>query len=168
MSTYQVVYDVNEAGIDWWFPGAGLIFVLIGAAVWRFRHQLGWAWRLGASVAGRSAFAALFLGFSLVWTCLASVAVVVPQQNARRVLTNGEASVVEGPVRNFHPMPAGGHDTERFTVGAVHFAYSEYLIAPGFRQTSAHGGPVREGLPVRIHYSGAPERASILKLEIEE
>jgi hypothetical protein len=151
-------------------PGAGVIFVVIGGALWRLRHHVGWAWRgpLGASAAGRSAFAGLFLGFAVVWTVGASIAVVGPQQNARRLLENGEARVVEGEVRNFHPMPAGGHDTERFAVGGVQFAYSEYAIGPGFRHTSAHGGPMREGLPVRIHYSGEPQGATILKLEIKE
>jgi hypothetical protein len=34
---------------------------------------------------------------------------------------------------------------------------------PGFRQTASHGGPIREGLPVRIWYSNG----EMLRLEIQ-
>jgi hypothetical protein len=75
---------------------------------------------------------------------------------------------VEGIVDSFHPMPYGGHDTERFTVDGVHFSYSDYIIDAGFNRTSSHGGPIRAGLRVRIHYSGDSSRARILKLEVAE
>ncbi len=65
-------------------------------------------------------------------------------------------------------MPYGGHDTERFTVQGVHFAYSDFIVGAGFNHASAYGGPIRPGLFVRIHYVGPAEDASILKLEIKE
>ena len=79
------------------------------------------------------------------------------------------ASVVEGPVENFVPMPYQGHSLESFDVAGVHFAYSDYVLTSGFNNTSSHGGPIRQGLYVRIHYVrlGRSEDAnSIVRLEI--
>jgi len=77
----------------------------------------------------------------------------------------GNVRVVEGVVENFHPMPYAGHDTERFSVAGHRFEYSDYLKTSGFNQTSSHGGPIREGLPVRITYVPG-QRNVIIKLEV--
>lgn len=84
--------------------------------------------------------------------------------------------VVEGPVEHFHPMPSSGHDTERFDVAGVHFEYSHWNMSQGFNQDITVGGPIREGLYVRIHYvnmdpaSFATNRryATIVRLEIRQ
>lgn len=107
-------------------------------------------------------------GFSMFWTAMASFGVFGEYFKMRSILTNGRARVVHGPVQDFHPMPYGGHDTERFVVAGVPFAYSDYNVVAGFHQTSSHGGPIAPGLMVRIHYSGDPGRLRILKLEIKE
>jgi hypothetical protein len=44
----------------------------------------------------------------------------------------------------------------------VEFSYSDYVIVPCFNNTASHGGPIRDGLRVRIAYSGN----CILKLEV--
>ena len=83
---------------------------------------------------------------------------------ASQELERGNCSVVEGVVENFHPMPKSGHDTERFEVNGVHFSYSDYVMSPGFNNTASHGGPIRDGLRVRIcHNSG-----DILRLEVAQ
>jgi len=51
---------------------------------------------------------------------------------------------------------------ERFCVSGVCFAYSDFVITSGFNNTSSHGGPIREGLPVRVTYVGD----MIVKLEV--
>lgn len=81
----------------------------------------------------------------------------------RDALLSGKAKVVEGPVEDFVPMPYGGHALERFSVGGVAFAYSDFVLTCGFRNTSSHGGPIHEGIGVRVHYVGG----DILKLEIK-
>jgi hypothetical protein len=43
---------------------------------------------------------------------------------------------------------------EHFTVCGVPFSYSDYVVTAGFNHASSHGGPMREGLWVRIAYSG--------------
>jgi hypothetical protein len=79
---------------------------------------------------------------------------------------SGKVRVVEGIVEHFHPMPATGHDTERFTVAGESFAYSDYEITGGFNNAASHGGPIRAGLPVRITFVQEPSRNVIVKLEI--
>jgi len=61
-------------------------------------------------------------------------------------------------------MPYSGHAMESFTVSGVPFSYSDYIPKAGFNQTSSHGGPIHEGLPVRIWYVGN----EIVKLEIKK
>ena len=76
--------------------------------------------------------------------------------------------MVEGAVANFHPMPAAGHEDEHFTVQGVYFAYSDYSVTSGFNNTSSHGGPMREGLYVRIHYTRSVTGETITKLEVRD
>jgi hypothetical protein len=78
----------------------------------------------------------------------------------------GNVNVAEGIVKNFHPMPTAGHDTEHFTVGGRQFAYSDYVITGGFNNTASHGGPIKEGLQVRITYAQARNGTIILKVEV--
>jgi hypothetical protein len=101
----------------------------------------------------------------VLWTTIASVAVFGGWTATWLAETRGQLAVVAGPVETFHPVPYDGHDTERFTVSNVHFAYSDYEVTSGFNQTSCHGGPIREGLQVRISYTGSLADATIVKLE---
>ncbi len=65
----------------------------------------------------------------------------------------GHYEVVEGTVSNFHPMPYQGHDEESFSVSGVGFSYSDYIgDSSCFNRTASHGGPIREGLRVRVAY----------------
>ncbi|MEY2557636.1 MAG: hypothetical protein QOE34_1061 [Verrucomicrobiota bacterium] len=76
----------------------------------------------------------------------------------------GKCEVVEGTVTQFHPMPAREHDSESFVVAGRRFHYSDYSMTAGFHQSVQHGGPMREGLQVRIHHLGN----DIAKLEIDD
>jgi hypothetical protein len=166
---YRLIYDVTQESPPVWFPAFGLIFVVLGALLWRFGGRLTLGregrWR---SPRTRKIFAGFFLGFSILWTTIAATAVLGGNCAARRTLASGVAGIVDGSVQDFHPMPYTGHDTERFRVGSVWFAYSDYIVESGFNRTSSHGGPIREGLMVRIHYSGQPSHATILRLEVRE
>jgi hypothetical protein len=102
----------------------------------------------------------------IVWT-VASTAVSADE--ARRAID--ASPVVEGIVENFHPMPSGGHDTERFDVAGVHFEYSHWMTTQGFSQDITVGGPMRSGLHVRIHYvrfGTPPYENVIVRIELRE
>ena len=79
-------------------------------------------------------------------------------------LRQGKYPVVEGEIKNFIPMPFQGHGEESFDVENSHFSYSDYEMTPGFHNAASHGGPIHEGLRVRISYVGN----TILKLEIAQ
>ena len=163
---YDVVFDASQKAPDWSFPAFGLIFVALGLLVLRFRDVLPWGWPFRTRPSWRKKWALGFLGFSIFWTGWASYAVFGSYVRVRLALRNNSAMVVEGRVADFHPMPLSGHANETFTVGDVHFAYSDYEVSPGFNQSRSHGGPVGEGLQVRIRYTGPKRRATILKLEV--
>ncbi|GGI82568.1 hypothetical protein [Shewanella gelidii] len=73
---------------------------------------------------------------------------------------NGRFQVIEGRVTDFQT------DThkESFFVAGAFFEYEQFLIAPFFHTVSAEGGPIKEGLKVRLsHVEG-----KIVKLEIAQ
>lgn len=156
---YYLVFDAGQKPPTLWFPAAGLVFVLLGLLLWHFRHSR-FIW-------GGPFFAGVYLIFAIGWTVIAGIGIISQYLEVQTTLKNGQAAVVEGYVQNFHPMPSSGHDTERFTVNGVQFAYSDYSMTSGFNNTSSHGGPIREGIYVRIHYTGPPSAATILRLEIK-
>jgi len=65
-------------------------------------------------------------------------------------------------VTRFKPMPPSGHAPEEFCVKDRCFQYSDFEVSPAFNTTSSHGGPIREGLPVRVTYVGN----AIVRLEV--
>jgi len=74
----------------------------------------------------------------------------------KEMYLNNNYEVVEGIVSNFDPMPFGGHKLESFEVDGIKFSYSDYHstvgYSPVFRKTRSHGGPIYEGLYVKIYY----------------
>lgn len=93
---------------------------------------------------------------------------VGPWVAVRRAIDRGELQIVEGTVEHFHPMPYGGHDTERFDVAGVHFEFSDYVITPGLHRTVSHGGPIHAGDRVRLTYLDHGGATWIVRAEIRE
>ena len=144
---YTTVFDVGQSGYrQWSFPAFGLIFVTLGIGSVVFRRQL------------RSRMAPLFpfvfLGFALFWTLAAFVGTVSDYWSLSSALREDRCIVVEGVVSDFHPMPYTGHQNEWFVVDGKRFEYSDYGAVAGFNNTASHGGPIRKGLQVRVHYVG--------------
>jgi hypothetical protein len=165
---YSTYFDAANHGPDWQFPAFGLLFVAIGAGLVLLGRMD--PTKLGlpnwAGPPWQRIFPYIFLGFAVLWTTIASAGVFGGWVATWLAETRGQLAVVSGPIENFHPMPVDGHDTERFTVSNVHFEYSDYVVTSGFNQTSSHGGPIREGLLVRISYTGSQADATIAKLEL--
>lgn len=110
----------------------------------------------------RRFFSWFFLLFGSVWTLIAFAGTGGQYLSLKRAMERGDFKTVEGEVRNFKPMPAAGHAEESFEVAGVPFHYSDYVVTGGFNNTASHGGPIGEGLPVRIAYTGN----TILRLEV--
>ncbi len=167
---YTLVFDVRNEPLPWNVLALGLTFVGIGVVLWLTRdREPPWRNALWSKPAARRWFAAFWLGFSALWTIIGSIGAFRAVLSARSALRDGTAVVVEGPVMDFHAMPYTGHDTERFTVRGVAFAYTDYAQSTGgFNRSRSHGGPISEGVYVRIHYDGSPRQARILRLEVRE
>lgn len=160
--SFHTVFDASTCGFRyWWFSAFGLIFVAIGLAIPVLRGT--GAFRKPPSFKEKW-FPRLFVGFAIVWTLVSFIVTFVEYHTSVNALKENEAQVVEGPVMNFHPMPFSGHANESFVVNGVKFEYSDYGVTAGFNNSASHGGPIREGLVVRIwHFRGR-----ILRLDIKE
>jgi hypothetical protein len=145
---YELVFDVNEVGYRlWWLPAIGLVVMAVGLGLLIFR---------------RGVFVFLVAGFAGVVILIACVATYRDYRQLSQALNSGNFVTVEGKVVDFVPMPEGGHALEQFTVNGHRFAYSDYQITAGFNHTQSHGGPIREGMTVRIADVGG----QIARLEI--
>jgi hypothetical protein len=159
---YYTVFDVTKAGFKSWpFPAFGLIFVVIGlllptlikSGVFRKVPPAMEKW-----------FPRFFLGFAIFWTSVSFLGTFTDYRRAVSTMEKNQAAIVEGVVTDFRPMPYSGHANESFVVQGLKFEFSDYNITAGFNNTASHGGPIREGLHVKIfHLNG-----EILRLEVKK
>jgi hypothetical protein len=160
---YRVVFDVSTAGYKAWnFALVGLVFSLAGLGVVALRDKLGGWWT--AHPTASKVFAFSFLGFALLWTTVSFVTTYSDYHTLLSAERTNRLHIVEGVVSNFNPMPATGHTMERFCVGSDCFTYSDFVVTAGFNNTTSHGGPIRNGLAVRVSHLGN----QIAKLEVAD
>ena len=152
---YQTVFEITDKGFPWWPTAVGLGFVGWFLLIVRYGHKRNQRYKI--------IFGYLMAAFMLMLTALTFALMYTDYRNLKRAYERGDYKVVEGRVENFRPMPFEGHTNESFTVQGVKFSYSDYYLIPGFNKTSSHGGPIREGLQVRIAY----RNGTILRLEIK-
>ncbi len=73
--------------------------------------------------------------------------------------------MLQGTVTQFSPMPIDRVGVvESFCVAGRKFTYSDNVITGCFNNTSSHGGPIHEGVEVRLWAIND----CILKLEIAQ
>lgn len=160
---YQTVFDVTETGYtSGLFDFSDLFMVLIGILFVVFRRQLP-AWG-GKNSRIINVYAFAFLSFAIVLTLVTFMAMSSKKKSLRQAIESGNTEIVEGLVSQFDPMPHTGYRMERFCVQGTCFEYSDHFVTGGFNNMSSHGGPIREGLPVRVTYIGN----KIIKLEIAQ
>ena len=151
---YRVAFDLYQKGFEWWFPATGLPFVILGGlTVWFGRRRNRRDYRL---------FGYVIVGFACFWSGVALSSMFREYLALHSAYRNSHFSVVEGRVTDFRPMPYQGHSLECFSVQAQTFCYSDYAVTAGFNNSASHGGPIREGLPVRVSYVGK----TIIRLEV--
>ena len=64
----------------------------------------------------------------------------------------GPFATVEGPVEKYRASMVGTSSYERFEVGNAGFSYTSSQMIKCFHKTVANGGPIHDGLLVRITY----------------
>jgi len=160
---YVIIFDASSSGLrNYNFPAQGIIFIIVGVGlVIADRLRKVSVGGLFPRLATRFSWA--FLIFSLIWTALASLS-IFEDWAVSAATRAGHYNVVEGVVENFSPMPPTGHGLEHFDVNGIPFHYSTYEVTPGFNTTAVHGGPIHNGLHVKIGYIGN----TIVKLGVAE
>src|SRR5216684_4032508 len=154
---FTAVYDITTTSFPWRELLVPPVLALVFAIAWilwtkydkpprRFARILPW----------------LALLFSIAWTAMWAGVGTVNLLRARKATVEGHANVIEGTVHDFVPEPSGGHASEHFSVKGKTFYYASGVLMPGFRQSQRVGGPIRNGLYLRVHYLDD----DILKLEI--
>ena len=171
--SYIVVFDAADNFIPARLPfvlaftvavlGACVIAAALIRHVSSRRPRSGWGGNIG--VLGLVATLLVVVTGSTILVLFVAMSSPSAQDTARAIESS---PVVEGPVEHFHPMPSGGHDSERFEVAGVHFEYSHWSVSQGFNQDVTVGGPIQEGLYVRIHYVrlAGESFGTIVRLEI--
>lgn len=154
---YTLYFDARDLDSrDWIFILVDLFFILIGLGMVLLRRRL----RMQAF------FPRLFFGISLTIGILTGGGLWLGKQfGLPNKLRLNQCEVVEGTVSGFHPMPPSG-GVESFSVGDRRFEYGEKVSSSlfGFSEPASVGGPIREGLQVRIHHVDG----AIARLEIRE
>ena len=80
-----------------------------------------------------------------------------------RHLRSGQCEVTEGVVHVTHEQPYQGHSSgDRITVGGKSFVVDYFFVTPGYHQSIAHGGALKEGTFTRLHHRDGV----ILKVEV--
>ena len=164
MNELHTVFDItvapNPIGGDAWLRMAIGIGASLAGMIWLVR-----AWRTRAG--WRQMSNAVFLiGFGAIW-----LIVTMPLYNVatsetdrlRLVQLSGQSEVTDGAVHVTHMQPLHGHAAgDKIIVGDRQFEINYFMVTPGYRQTIAHGGALREGVYARLHhYDGV-----IIKVEV--
>ncbi len=64
----------------------------------------------------------------------------------RNIYDHKQYQIVEGKVEHYHPMPEGGHDSERFDVKGIPFEFSDYDASDyGYNNTASKCGRLKNG-----------------------
>ena len=152
----EVLFDVTTKGISYGPLLAVIVFVIIDVL---FK-------KIFPSAQKRAVTLFTFLA------CVVVIAITLFQISSweyyKKQLTEQRCSIVEGVVTNFHPMPYHGHSHESFVINGVRFTYSDYTITPAFNNTSSHGGPIKQGMHLRVFYTDSRDfKGTTAKLRIE-
>ncbi|HEY9128046.1 MAG TPA: hypothetical protein VIM62_13015 [Acidobacteriaceae bacterium] len=163
ITVYQVSADqafATPADLVHFVPAVfGLTFLIFG-----IRLYLGKTSRMYKPL--RLFVATCLSGLSVLFLCVITPRIFLENYAAFHACESGNCKLAEGLVADFDPMPYEGHKDECFSVQTNRFCYSDYMASPGFRNTASHGGPIHEGLPVRVAFIPTRQGNLILKLEI--
>jgi len=152
-SSYTFLEHTTSGGIRYGFTAVTVFLLVVAVVLIARRHRL-----------ERRVLVSGLIGLVVVW--LLASQWLLPKHTI--LLRRVAPCVITGIVADFVPMPFEGHADERFCVDTVCFHYSDYQHTGGFNHTSSHGGPITEGLPVRVTYAPSPGANVILKLEIQK
>jgi hypothetical protein len=141
---YRTLFEIGFRTFPWLNAFQPLVFVAIGFALFRF-----------STSQYKKAIGSVMGVFAIVFTILATTAILPKALEQRTHYLSGESATVEGVVQNFRGAPQLGPARESFTVGGVLFSYNALDATACFHNAPIHRGPIRDDLTVRITYSSA-------------
>jgi hypothetical protein len=155
--SYHVVFDISRRGPQ----SLWVLIIPFGMAVYNYALTREYNPR-------RRQVDEIMTGFIGLIGAIFTIGILGQYVELRVALARGNYQLVEGVVTDF--VPGGDHRSERFTVVIprgqyvyqYRYEYSPSNITQGFNQTRPDGGPIREGLRVRI----ADVHGKIARLEI--
>ena len=154
---YRTVFDVTQMGFQWWIPllifTCGALFVGIGWAVKTSTDKDSLTKGTFFQIVG----AVGILGAGGFFTAMYG-----EYRNAQKAFATHSYSVSEGMVKDFVPMPPGGHATESFWVNGVRFEYGSGWGSTMFN-SEWNRGFIHNGVEARITYVGE----DIIKVEVK-
>ncbi len=101
-------------------------------------------------------------GFGCLWTLLVFTSTLREYLDLSSALAGGRYQVDEGEIRELRTFREG--IDESFRLNDKVFEYSYALMTSAFNITSSKGGPLREGLVIRVFHT----RGCILRIEALE
>ena len=172
MQHYHMVYDFADRLPRFGFMFLPLIFVAVGIGIYFYHKKF--VDSNATSTFGIKkrkygmVFGIIFASFGGLVSVLLISIMLGEYYNTKSVYDKKQYQLIEGKVENYHPMPEGGHDTERFTVNGVEFEFSDFDVSDyGYNNAASHGGAIRQGLKVKIDYFNNRNKNVILKLMTE-
>jgi hypothetical protein len=163
---YDVIFDVRQQTIIIWESIAPLVLFSIVLAV----AGIGVLRRIIPATIGTPRWAAAtfcFVGalFSIYLALNTYINTQRTKEHYANILANNKGSSIEGCVVEYRPRETLDRGPlESFRVDGILFEYNGSQSHYGFHLTKARGGPIREGLPVRITYMNDV----ILRIEVAE
>jgi hypothetical protein len=154
---YVTIFDVSQSGYKyWWFDLATMLLISVFIYFYVKNRK---------SPSGNFERAAYWL-FPALLVFLAIIPMHLDHYFLKQALLEGRCEMEEGPVTGFVPQTANlGSKSEKFEVNGTRFRYSYNEFTSGFNQTWVFGGPIRDGLKVRIFYLPNNQN-KIAKLEV--
>lgn len=143
----QVLFDVMTKSFDWGELRLNMYMVIIGLlAIFAEKQKLGWV-RFSIRKIGYVIVAApVLLG------AFQTVDWYVERHEHIAALSNGQYAVIEGRVENLRPPGSGRDPKESFSISGHRFEYSSYRTTTCFNLTTPRGGPIREGMMIRVKF----------------
>ena len=164
---YDLVFDAaNSSYTIWDSIHEGILFIIFGIAL-NVSSTLQSMFIRGFSEKVSKRVAKFVLGFAIIFT-LMSFTSYTDSNRAKSASLNNCCKTVEGPVENYQLYDAA--ESEKFEVEGVSFNYSDFSRTGGFDTTATKGGPISEGLNVRICYISPTSKRSniIVRLELKK
>ena len=157
---YSVIYDSTRSNLWWWLTELPIL-VLGSAFIWLILREL-------RRSPKRPTKERLLLWVVLVPALFGGLWSMGYRYYVSRNFYRyyGSYATIEGVVKNYKAFRASSAAGEQFEVNGIRFGYVDSFQWKCFHKAAANGGPIHEGVPVRMSYATLNLTPCIVKLEV--